>query len=1047
MKGQIQECTVDNDQLLSVACGTCLNPSSSATCEETIHYSVDQAHLDHHPELTVYLNFHFIRKDDGSGNFRKPGESAIPNAAYGGYGIAIANALLGHINVRLGDFEQYNQSAAAYVPESRIRFELYSEPGNPNDPYGGIFFHDSSDDYSDINSADHKNNYTVYEDRVVDVFFIEIPLPPDPQMEFPPFVFTSGAAPAPSCRGRCTVIGMYSDETTDTSMYPSTERNFVAYKATVIHEVFHNLGLRHSFYCENECRDIDINTAADCNAPPLECSPDPNGNGCSAYVGPSNNIMSHGPNTKALTPCQLGILRHYLITRCPEYLKYDFCEVTSPDIVIQSGENIEWMSQRHLRSNIVVKPGGTLRIACEVGMPEDAYVRVEPGGKLVLDGGILTRNCDGGKWEGIEVQGTGTHQFAESQQGVAELINGAAVEYANIGVSVQDGGGILRADGASFLNNRWGVVFYNYVYQLQPGFELQNRSYVKNSSFNLTSDDYPYDAFFAHAYVGLVNGVRFEGCSFSDARDLNQLPSVAQEQNLPRGIRSEGARFTAADCTFTGLLYGIDAQGFGEARHFYATGNTFTGCYTGISARAVDHFQVLTDNNFVIGQYNEPVPASIQHPYNQVGLFIDVCTGFEVRDNEFSGAGVGGVQSIGICSRNTNVTENEFILSDFNKIYRNSFNNLGIANLANGNNQGAAPTGGLTYLCNQNGITGVNSFDIRVNQGTVAFNQIDPNQVAAGNRFTHCTSGFTHIDNLEGNSIQYYFFDGASFEEPVCSNPVLVEVISANQNNCNEGISDEVIDEGDLGEIKDKFEADKQLALSRKLAFDQLLDNGDKATMLNLIATTTILNRNSRTSTLTGYSPWLSQEVLGAVLYHNVFTSSQKLQILGANPEVLRRGKFWEEIEASNKFNATQLNTLEQSRQQVTSRENTELQLSTAFARLHQTANRLIVHYQSGDLHFDSLHYYLGEGLSLERDMRQVEVYLQEGNTTAAQGKLQDVANSYEFDVLTDAIYEDWKTLRELHISLIQSSRDWKGLTSNELTGVQQIASNGQGKA
>ena len=79
------------------------------------------------------------------------------------------------------------------------------------------------------------------------------------------------------------------------------------------------------------------------------------------------------------------------------------------------------------------------------------------------------------------------------------------------------------------------------------------------------------------------------------------------------------------------------------------------------------------------------------------------------------------------------------------------------------------------------------SNDIRVDQGKIAFFQIDPGNVAAGNVFTPCEAGLTHIDNLLGNSIRYYFWEQGVNEEPVCSPAFKVDRIPDEQNLCSKG--------------------------------------------------------------------------------------------------------------------------------------------------------------------------------------------------------------------------------------------------------------------
>lgn len=402
LEGQVVQCIIENSG------GEPGNPPGalSGPCDDPLNYSVDQENLSHHPQLVVWVNFHYIRRNDGTGNFKKPGEPLLHTEM--GWteldGIAAANNLLGHINVRMGNFEKYNLSDAAPVPESGIRFKVYSEPGNPDDPYGGIFFHESDMFFNlgyNGNSPDVlKNEFSVYGAGVLDLFFVEEETP-DPEPGQPPFYIGGGRAVFGSINsGSATVAGMYSDHFFNTSGYSPGERDIVHYKSITIHEVFHNLGLQHSFTCRNECRFVDLNTEVECNTPGDDCSYSPNGGAdtgqcANRYVSPTNNMMRHGMTATAITPCQLGVIQHHLLVNQPGYLEFDFCEISEPDIVIESGQDIVWAGTRYLRSNVVVKNGARLTIRCLLGMPQGSMITVEQGGTLIIDEGEIINPCGG----------------------------------------------------------------------------------------------------------------------------------------------------------------------------------------------------------------------------------------------------------------------------------------------------------------------------------------------------------------------------------------------------------------------------------------------------------------------------------------------------------------------------------------------------------------------------------------------------------------------------------------------------------------------------
>ncbi|HQC60332.1 MAG TPA: hypothetical protein PK701_06335, partial [Bacteroidales bacterium] len=94
-------------------------------------------------------------------------------------------------------------------------------------------------------------------------------------------------------------------------------------------------------------------------------------------------------------------------------------------IPLEITENETWDFNIKLYTDIIIKQGVTLTITCKVLMPDQAKIIIEPGAKLILDGGTLTNAC-GTMWQGIEVWGNrDLSQYPQSNQGVVELKNGA----------------------------------------------------------------------------------------------------------------------------------------------------------------------------------------------------------------------------------------------------------------------------------------------------------------------------------------------------------------------------------------------------------------------------------------------------------------------------------------------------------------------------------------------------------------------------------------------------------------------------------------------
>ena len=120
-----------------------------------------------------------------------------------------------------------------------------------------------------------------------------------------------------------------------------------------------------------------------------------------------------------------------------------------------------------------VDNGATVTLTGEVRMSENSKVVIRPGGRLIINGGILTNACPDKKWRGIEVWGDDDkHQNlvnGQYQQGYLELRNGATIENAVCAVELwkpddySSEGGIIEASDAVFRNNAKAVHALNYT--------------------------------------------------------------------------------------------------------------------------------------------------------------------------------------------------------------------------------------------------------------------------------------------------------------------------------------------------------------------------------------------------------------------------------------------------------------------------------------------------------------------------------------------------------------------------------------------------------
>ena len=142
---------------------------------------------------------------------------------------------------------------------------------------------------------------------------------------------------------------------------------------------------------------------------------------------------------------------------------------------------------------------------------------MQRGATLILDGCMLSSACND-LWLGIEVWGNSSYSQSSNVQGKIILRNSAVIEKAYkaifCGKNIESSypywsytGGIVDAMGATFNNNRYGVMLWTYHYpEIMCKFQnckFQTTQILANGS----SPEY---------FITLVqvNGIKIEGCNF-----------------------------------------------------------------------------------------------------------------------------------------------------------------------------------------------------------------------------------------------------------------------------------------------------------------------------------------------------------------------------------------------------------------------------------------------------------------------------------------------------------------------------------------------------
>ncbi len=274
--------------------------------------------------------------------------------------------------------------------------------------------------------------------------------------------------------------------------------------------------------------------------------------------------------------------------------------------------NLIWTETQCIAGTLTIVSGAKLTIQSNVYIKAGVKIIVEPGGRLVIDGGHLTGYCNATEqpqtWEGIEVWGTPwLDQLSPyTNHGVIEVKNGSIIEnaynaiYTGESGSSAHNGGIAFISNSSFFNNRYSLNIPDYG--SVTGF--QNKSYIASTLFEckaalFNSGSGPLGVNHHVAIVGTY-GVGIYGCEFK-----NSLGSGAFADNhRGNGIqcingsfiadRSDDPYTSSLPCNindldrnlFQGLSVGINTYDFAggqSGKTTYMLEGDFVNCSMGIN--------------------------------------------------------------------------------------------------------------------------------------------------------------------------------------------------------------------------------------------------------------------------------------------------------------------------------------------------------------------------------------------------------------------------------------------------------------------------------
>ncbi|RMG53972.1 MAG: hypothetical protein D6722_29685 [Bacteroidetes bacterium] len=704
----------------------------------------------------------------------------------------------------------------------------------------------------------------------------------------------------------------------------------------------------------------------------------------------------------------------------------------------------------HVYGSLVVAAGATLTIQGLVNMGLDASIRVEPHGRLIVDGGTLTNLC-GGFWKGIDLAGSSTQDQLPlswpTYQGKVELKNGATLAHARDGIStgipqgsgMQPSGGLIVAEASTFLNNRRAVEFLTY-----DGF--QNSRFL-NCTFRVDDDYRGNGDFSSHLTLWDCHGVEVTTCTFQNAQS-----GRAYDPGLNNGIYGLDAGFvvrghcavsppTGSPCPpksltstlFEGFNRGVRASGGNNAytvdiREAYLRRNGI-----GIYVSELDQ-AVLLRNRFEVGD-TVPRPDSLH-----MGVWVQGSSGYRVEENTCTAGALSLHPTLGMRITESGTANNE--------VYKNTFSELWAGIRAEGLNRSPINAyEGLVIACNQfsrmqwldidiQAIGGNSQHGVRMHQGDQS------GGLAAGNIFTH--SG-NHAESDYRNAtdwgIFYYHHGGTSAPLYYTSGrvaPMLLQDVPDCPSRVDIGIG------GAPQQLLQQYDSAEQALQSLAYAYQQFIDGGNTPALVSQIQGSWSQDAWNLRSELLARSPSLSEKALRQAALQGIMPDAMLLEVCLANPEVLRNEAFLQFLETDlvPPMPSYMVNLLAAYWDSTTLRTGFERGLAHFSGLRTQAADALLTHLRLDSLdQTPTLSHWLTRRGSLSDRYGQVALHLARRQADSALMVLDTLAGWPEMSYPALAQeQQDYRDYLQLCQSVFVANRDLMHLTATELATLEQIA-------
>lgn len=350
-----------------------LMTTEEAACDDPLYYTHDSSFLDFQPLKRIRVNFHFMNSEDSLHNIS--GKAAIQ----------YAKDLIYYANRKLDDNKKMKLPVGNSTEVLPISYRYHLQGDGEIEGDKGVYFHYDNEHYYFLNKGKDRNNYSrklidkyaIHDDTILNIFYLNHH--PDSIVSRTYTASGSGIALGSSVK-----LGVV--HTKDTKPWK--------YASLLNHEVGHVFGLRHAWTGYDGCDDTPKHPNCWTAFGAAPCDGEK-----------SNNFMDYNPDQNSFTPCQLGKIEKIMLDDrkfqralvIPKWCTLD------DNYTIEIFEETNWLRAKDLYGNLIIRSGAKLQINCQVSMPANSKIIVEPGAELVLNNCRIYNSCDY-YWKGIEVQ-------------------------------------------------------------------------------------------------------------------------------------------------------------------------------------------------------------------------------------------------------------------------------------------------------------------------------------------------------------------------------------------------------------------------------------------------------------------------------------------------------------------------------------------------------------------------------------------------------------------------------------------------------------------